>query len=74
MEQNVGSRDRVGRAIVAIFLLAYSLKKPGKLGTIAAFNAGMLISSVFSGYCPLCKLCGKNTADNASQSCCSECC
>jgi Inner membrane protein YgaP-like, transmembrane domain len=70
MKPNVGNMDRAARSGLAILLLAYSLKKPGKLGTIAACNAGMLISSVISGYCPLYKIIGMDTA---GEFCCQEC-
>lgn len=55
VQQNVGIVDRVGRAALALALLSLAWKKQGKLGVVAACNAGMLLSSVASGYCPLYK-------------------
>lgn len=55
MQQNVGTLDRIGRTVLAAGLLALAWKKQGKLGVIAACNAGMLLSSATSGYCPLYK-------------------
>ncbi len=53
MQQNVGTLDRAGRALLAFALMNMAWKKQGRLGVIAALNAGMLISSAASGYCPL---------------------
>lgn len=61
MVRNVGTLDRAGRALLSFLLLGYAWNKPGKAGTVAALNAGMLISSVISGYCPLYEQLGLNT-------------
>lgn len=61
LQQNVGILDRIGRAFLAVFLLHLAWKKQGKLGVVAALNAGMILSSVASGYCPLYKLMKVNT-------------
>jgi len=55
MERNVGILDRVARSVLAAGLLTLAWKRQGKLGVVAACNAGMLLSSVASGYCPLYK-------------------
>lgn len=55
MERNVGTLDRIVRALLAVGLLALAWRKEGKLGVVAACNAGMLLSSAASGYCPLYK-------------------
>jgi len=61
MQQNVGTLDKAGRAILSMLLFAVAWKRPGKLGVLAAYNAGMLISSVSSGYCPVYKVLKINT-------------
>lgn len=61
MQQNVGTLDRIGRLVLAGALMALAWNKGGKLGAVAALNAGMLISSAASGYCPLYKLANINT-------------
>lgn len=61
LQQNVGTLDRIGRAFLAASLLYLAWKKQGKLGVVTALNAGMLLSSVASGYCPLYKLMKVNT-------------
>ncbi|WP_287153850.1 DUF2892 domain-containing protein [Candidatus Solincola tengchongensis] len=55
MERNVGTLDRVVRLALAGGLMALAWKREGKLGAVAALNAGMLISSAASGFCPLYK-------------------
>jgi uncharacterized protein (DUF58 family) len=55
MQQNVGTLDRIGRAMLAAALMALAWNRQDRLGVVAALNAGMLISSVASGYCPLYK-------------------
>jgi hypothetical protein len=55
MQQNVGTLDKIGRAVLSIALFAFAWRRQGKLGVLAAYNAGMLISSASSGYCPLYK-------------------
>ena len=61
MQQNVGTLDKVGRALLSMFLFAYAWRRQDKLGVLAAYNAGMLASSVASGYCPLYKIANINT-------------
>lgn len=61
MQQNVGTLDKVGRAALSMALFAAAWKRQDKLGVLAAFNAGMLISSVGSGFCPLYKILKVNT-------------
>ncbi len=66
MQQNVGTLDRAGRAVLAVALLALGWKKEGKLGVVSGCGAGMLLSSVASGYCPLYKVFGISTAGKTS--------
>jgi hypothetical protein len=61
LTQNVGTLDRAGRALLSGLLFAYAWKKRGKMSVLAAYNAGMLMSSAFSGYCPLYKIANINT-------------
>jgi hypothetical protein len=61
MQQNVGTLDKVGRAALSMALFAIAWKRQDKLGVMAAYNAGMLISSASSGYCPLYKVFKINT-------------
>jgi hypothetical protein len=61
MQQNVGTLDKVGRAALSMVLLAVAWKRQDKLGVLAAYNAGMLASSVSSGFCPLYKIFKINT-------------
>ncbi|MDI6829754.1 MAG: DUF2892 domain-containing protein [Actinomycetota bacterium] len=61
MQQNVGTLDRLARAALALGLLSLAWNRPGKPAVIAALNAGLLISSVASGYCPLYQLLKVNT-------------
>jgi hypothetical protein len=61
LQQNVGTLDKAGRAILSMFLFAFAWKRKDKLGVIAAYNAGLLMSSASSGYCPLYKLAKINT-------------
>ena len=56
MQQNVGTLDKVGRALLSMGLFAFAWKRRDKLAIIAAYNAGILMSSVSSGYCPLYKI------------------
>jgi len=55
MEQNVGTLDRIGRFVVAILLIVGNVTGwvTGIVGLVLAVLAGMLLSSVLSGYCPL---------------------
>ncbi len=61
MQQNVGTLDKVGRAVLSMVLLVVAWKRQDKLGILAAFNAGMLMSSASSGFCPLYKVFKINT-------------
>ena len=73
MEQNVGMMDKAGRLALAAILFGMAWHKPGKIRVLAAFEAGMLTMSAASGYCPLYKVIGMNTACSSDQSCCSDC-
>ena len=55
MERNVGTIDRIVRFMVAVFFIAANIAGwiTGIAGTVLAVIAGMLLSSVISGYCPL---------------------
>lgn len=61
MRQNVGTLDKAGRAVLSMLLFAFAWKRKDKWGVLAAYNAGMLMSSVSSGYCPLYKMVKINT-------------
>lgn len=66
MEQNVGTLDRAGRAVLAVALLALGWKKEGRVGVLSGCAAGMLLSSATSGYCPLYKVFDFSTAGKTS--------
>jgi hypothetical protein len=55
MEQNVGTIDRVVRLVVAILFIVTNVLGwvTGIAGLVLAVFAGMLLSSVASGHCPL---------------------
>jgi hypothetical protein len=55
MERNVGTIDRIGRLVIAIFLIVANVTGwvTGIVGLVLAVLAGMLLSSVLSGHCPL---------------------
>jgi hypothetical protein len=55
LERNVGSIDRVVRLVVAILFIAANVVGwvTGITGLVLAVLAGMLLSSVASGHCPL---------------------
>lgn len=55
MDQNVGTIDRVVRLVVAILFIIANLAGwvKGIAGLVLAVLAGMLLSSVASGHCPL---------------------
>jgi len=55
MERNVGAIDRVVRLVVAILFIVANVAGwvTGIAGLVLAVFAGMLISSVVSGHCPL---------------------
>ncbi len=61
MQSNVGTLDKIGRAAFSILLFAFAWKRNDKYGVLAAYSAGMLMSSVSSGYCPLYKIAGIST-------------
>jgi hypothetical protein len=55
MGQNVGTIDRIVRLVVAILFIAANIMGwiTGIVGLVLAVLAGMLLSSVISGHCPL---------------------
>ena len=55
MERNVGTIDRVVRLVVAVLLIVANVMGwvTGIAGLVLAVFAGMLLSSVASGHCPL---------------------
>jgi hypothetical protein len=55
MERNVGAIDRVVRLVAAILFIAANILGwvTGIPGLVLAVLAGMLLSSVASGHCPL---------------------
>ena len=55
MERNVGTIDRVVRLVVAILFIVANVAGWVKdiAGLVLAVLAGMLLSSVVSGHCPL---------------------
>jgi len=60
MERNVGMIDRIIRFIVAILFIVANVAGwiTGIVGLVLAVFAGMLLSSVISGHCPLYALIG----------------
>ena len=55
MERNVGTIDRVVRFVVAVLFIVANVMGwvKGIAGLVLAVFAGMLLSSVASGHCPL---------------------
>ena len=55
MDRNVGTIDRVIRFVIAILFIVANVAGwvNGITGLVLAVLAGMLLSSVASGYCPL---------------------
>lgn len=55
MERNVGTIDRVVRLVVAVLFIVANVMNwvTGIAGLVLAVFAGMLLSSVASGHCPL---------------------
>jgi len=55
MERNMGTIDRIVRLVVAILFIVANVAGwvTGIAGLVLAVFAGMLISSVVSGHCPL---------------------
>ncbi len=60
MERNVGTIDRIARLVLAIFFIVANIVGwvTGIIGLVLAVLAGMLLSSVLSGHCPLYALIG----------------
>ena len=55
MERNVGINDRIVRLVVAVLFIVVNVNEwvTDSVGLVLAVLAGMLLSSVISGYCPL---------------------
>jgi len=55
MDRNVGTLDRIARLVIAILFIAANAAGwvTGLTGLVLAVLAGMLLSSVLSGHCPL---------------------
>jgi len=55
MERNVGTIDRIVRLVLSILFIVSNITGwvTGIVGLVLAVLAGMLLSSVLSGYCPL---------------------
>lgn len=55
MERNVGKIDRIVRFVAALLFIVANVMGwlTGIAGLVLAVIAGMLLSSVVSGYCPL---------------------
>ena len=55
MERNEGTLDRIVRLLVAILFIVANVTGwvTGIVGLVLAVLAGMLLSSVISGHCPL---------------------
>ena len=55
MERNVGTIDRIVRLVMAISFIVANVTGwvTGIVGLALAILAGMLLSSVLSGHCPL---------------------
>ncbi len=66
MQVNVGVVDRLARAALSLAILGIAFKKPGKWAVPAAFLAGDVMGSAISGYCPLYRLLGIDTAGKES--------
>jgi len=61
MQQNVGILDKVGRALLSMALFGLAWNRGDKMGTLAAYSAGIFMSSAISGFCPLYKALKINT-------------
>lgn len=61
MQQNVGTLDKAGRAVLSLLLFGFAWKRGDKVGVLAAYNSGILMSSVLSGFCPLYRVLKVNT-------------
>jgi hypothetical protein len=55
MNRNVGTIDRIARLIIAVLFIVANVAGwvMGIAGLVLAVLAGMLLSSVISGHCPL---------------------
>jgi len=55
MGRNIGTIDRIVRLVIAILFIVANIAGwvEGVVGLILAVFAGMLLSSVISGHCPL---------------------
>ena len=55
MEPNVGPIDRIARLVIAVLFIVAVIADwiGGIAGVVLCVIAGMLLSSVVSGYCPL---------------------
>lgn len=55
MEPNVGPIDRIARLVIALLLIVAAVAGwiSGIAGVVLCVLAGMLLSSVVSGFCPL---------------------
>jgi len=55
MKQNVGTIDRIIRLVIAVLLIVAVIAGwiGGIAGVVLCVLAGMLLSSVISGHCPL---------------------
>ena len=65
--QNVGMVDRLVRLGIAAVMI-FALVRSGKVSLVSAIfllGSGMLISSAFSGTCPLYTHLGVSTSENA---------
>lgn len=62
MERNVGERDRYGRVVVSLALLAFGYRNRGeRVGTLAFIGGSDLLATVVIGRCPLNALVGIDT-------------
>jgi hypothetical protein len=64
MDKNVGTADRLVRALIVLLTSIAFLKGwlKGKFGLLLILGGASLISSVMSGYCPLYEQLGITTA------------
>jgi hypothetical protein len=55
MNRNIGTIDRIARLIIAVLFIVANVAGwvMGIAGLVLAVFAGMLLSSVISGHCPL---------------------
>ncbi|NPU85880.1 MAG: DUF2892 domain-containing protein [Syntrophaceae bacterium] len=60
MDRNVGTIDRIVRLLIAVLFIVANIAGwvTGITGLVLAVLAGMLLSSVASGHCPLYKMLG----------------